>query len=46
MVGKLPVKIKFEGIYYTVTPDEFGPQWGLQLTVTPVIPNPFEKHGP
>ena len=44
--GKLPVKIKFEGIYYTVQPDEFGPQWGIQLTLTPVIPNPFEKHGP
>ena len=44
MVGKLPVKIKFEAIYYTVQPDEFGPQWGLQLTITPVIANPFEKH--
>ncbi len=45
MAGKLPMKLKLEGIYYTVQPDEFGPQWGLQLTITPVIPNPFEKHG-
>ena len=44
LIGKLPVKVRFEGIYYAVTPDEFGPQWGLNLTFTPVIPNPFEKH--
>jgi len=42
MIGKLPVKLKFEGIYYAEQPDAFGPHWGLQLTVTPVIPNPFQ----
>jgi len=40
-VGNTPVKLKLEGIYYIVQPDAFGPHWGLQLTVTPVIPNPF-----
>ena len=44
-VGKLPVRIKFEGIYYTLQPDSFGPQWGRLLTMTTVIPHPFEKHG-
>ncbi len=43
MFGKLPVKMKFEGVYYIVTPDSFGPHWGLQLTITPVIRNPFES---
>ncbi len=43
-IGKLPVKFKVEGIYYAEQPDSFGPHWGLQFTITPVIPNPFEKH--
>lgn len=42
-VGKLPVRIQFVAQYYVVTPDSFGPHWGLQLTLTPVIPNPFQK---
>jgi|GEM_PF-3160707 len=41
-IGNTPVKLKFEGIYYITQPDSFGPHWGLQLTITPVIPNPFE----
>ncbi len=45
MVGKLPVRIKFEGIYYTLQPDSFAPQWWLQLTVTPVTLNRFQEHG-
>jgi hypothetical protein len=44
MLGKLPVRFRFEGIYYIVQPDLFGPHWGLQLSITPVIPNPFERH--
>ena len=40
-IGQTPVKIKFEGIYYIEQPDTFGPQYGLQLTITPVIPNPL-----
>jgi hypothetical protein len=43
LAGKTPVKLKFEGIYYVVQPDTFGPIFGLQLTITPVIPNPFES---
>jgi hypothetical protein len=45
MIGKLPVKLKFEGIYYAEHADAFGPHWGLQFTMTPVIPNPFTKDG-
>jgi hypothetical protein len=44
-IGRLPVKLKFEGIYYAEQPDAFGPHWGLQFTMTPVIPNPFVKEG-
>jgi hypothetical protein len=43
MVGKTPVKLSLEAIYYIEQPDSFGPHWGLQLTVAPVIPNPFER---
>ena len=41
MVGKMPVKIKLEVIYYIQQPDAFGPAWGLQLTITPVVKNVF-----
>ena len=41
-IGDTPVKFKFEAIYYIEQPDAFGPHWGLQLTITPVIPNPFD----
>jgi hypothetical protein len=39
VVGKTPVKLKIEAIYYVVRPDTFGPHYGLQLTITPVVPN-------
>ena len=38
-IGNTPVKLKFEAIYYAVQPDDFGPQFGLQLTITPVVEN-------
>ena len=41
-IGKTPIKLKLEGIYYIVQPDSFGPHYGLQLTITPVVPNVFE----
>ncbi len=41
MVGKTPVKIKFEGIYYIDQPNTFGPDYGFKLTITPVIQNPL-----
>ena len=41
MFGKTPVKIKFEAIYYITQPDSFGPDFGFQLTITPVVPNPL-----
>ena len=44
-VGELPIKLSLEAIYYIEQPDSFGPHWGLQLTIAPVIPNPFERHG-
>ena len=42
-VGKTPVKLKFEAIYYIKRPNDFGPHWGLQLTITPVVPNALES---
>ena len=41
MVEKTPVKLKFEGIYYIDQPGTFGPDYGFQLTITPVIENPL-----
>ncbi len=38
-IGKTPVKLKFEAIYYITQPDSFGPHFGFQLTITPVVPN-------
>ena len=43
-MGDTPVKLKLEGIYYIVQPDSFGPQFGLQLSIIPVVKNPFERH--
>ncbi len=40
-IGNTPVKLKLEAIYYIVQPDEFGPHFGLQLTITPVVKNLF-----
>ena len=42
-VGNTPVKVRLEAQYYIEQPDAFGPDWGLVLTVTPVVQNPFEK---
>ncbi len=42
-IGNTPVKLKFEAIYYVVQPDDFGPCWGIQLTITPVVPNVLES---
>ncbi len=41
LLGETPVKFRLEGIYYIEQPDAFGPHWGLQLTVTPVVKNVF-----
>ena len=40
-IGKTPVRLRLEGIYYVDQPDSFGPHWGLQFTFTPVVPNVF-----
>ena len=42
MVGKTPVGFQLQVIYYIVQPDAFGPHWGLQLKITPVVPNVLE----
>ena len=41
-IGGTPVKVRLEGQYFIEQPDTFGPDWGLVLTITPVIKNPFE----
>ena len=43
LIGKIPVKIKAEAIYYLEQPDSFGPHWGFRLTLTPVVPKLFVK---
>jgi len=41
-IGNTPVKINWEAFYYFEQPDAFGPLWGMQLKITPVIENPIE----
>jgi hypothetical protein len=40
-IGGKPVKFKLEAIYYITQPDAFGPCFGIQLTITPVVDNPW-----
>ena len=40
--GKLPVQIRIGGQYFAVRP-EGGPEWNIQLQVTPVIPRLISK---
>jgi hypothetical protein len=37
-LGSLPVKIGLAGQYMVHHPDNFGQEWNIQLSVTPVIP--------
>lgn len=37
-VGRLPVKIDLQASYYPVSPASYGPNWGIQLQITPIIP--------
>lgn len=38
-IGGLPIKFILEGQYAVIHPDDFGQQWNLRLTVTPVLPS-------
>lgn len=40
--GKMPIKLRVEGHYSVVRPDDYGQQWVLRFQITPVIPNPFK----
>ena len=40
--GKLPVQIRLGAQYFAVRP-EGGPEWNIQLQVTPVIPKLISK---
>ena len=42
MLGKLPVQVQIAGQYFAVRP-EGGPEWNVQLQVTPVIPRLIKK---
>ncbi len=37
--GKIPVKLGLEANYYVMSPDTFGKEWKVKLTVAPIIPN-------
>ena len=39
-IGKLPVKIGFEGYYNVVQDDDFGPEWHARILFIPVLPAP------
>ena len=43
-IGPLPVKVGVEVYTYVEKPDNFGPDWGLRVIFTPIIPKPgFSK---
>jgi hypothetical protein len=42
-VGDTPVKIALQARYALDSPRDFGNDWGIKLTITPVIQNPFVK---
>lgn len=39
-IGKLPMGVGVEAYYYVEKPDSFGPEWGLRVFFTPVLPAP------
>ena len=41
--GRMPLKMAFEIHKYIASPDSIGPDWLFKLSITPVIPNPFQK---
>jgi hypothetical protein len=38
-VGGLPIKFILEGQYAVISPDDFGQEWNIRFTVTPVLPS-------
>jgi hypothetical protein len=42
MFGMLPVQVQVAGQYFVERP-EFGPEWNVQLQLTPIIPRLIEK---
>jgi len=39
--GKLPVKLSVQYWYYVASPESFGPQHQVRLTISPVVPLPW-----
>lgn len=39
--GKLPMKFSLQYWYYVASPDAFGPQHQVRLTISPVVPLPW-----
>jgi hypothetical protein len=40
-IGKLPIKLSMQYWYYVASPDAFGPQHQIRLSISPVIPLPW-----
>lgn len=40
-VGKLPIRAGLQYWYYVASPDAFGPQHQIRLTIAPVVPLPW-----
>ena len=41
--GRMPLKMAFEVQKYIASPDSIEPDWLFKLSITPVIPNPFQR---
>ena len=44
MVGKMPIKSQVQLFYNVEAPDDFGQEWGIKLTISPVVKNPFVRN--
>jgi hypothetical protein len=43
-IGNTPLKLALQVFKTVESPDDFGSDWSVELTVTPVIKNPFVKN--
>jgi hypothetical protein len=41
MMGKMPLKLSFQGQYFVTRPEVFGPSWGFFFSIAPVIRAPW-----
>jgi hypothetical protein len=41
--GKMPIKMQLQAFYNIEEPDAFAQDWGMKVSISPVVPNPFAR---